>query len=149
MILDEEDRSVTNNNGGINDCFDNEYKPLRDSDGNQICQLDYEGYSSTSPQWHGAGYYRIMEPAGTQLSEFAPGSYHCGTLHTIWLNGTHPEEVGVEVRRTVCFDLDSGNSRDCWFKEEITVTKCGEDFFVYFLPNTYKYGLSRYCGANP
>ena len=117
-----------------------------DDDGNWICYDDKEGYTSTRAQWKGDGYYRLMEPAGIKLAEYAPGKYHCGTLYPGWLNGSHPERSGEEVERTVCVDADKGNERDCWRKQSITVTNC-KGYYVYFLPDFDFSG--RYCGANP
>ena len=135
MILDEEERSVTNDNGR---CFDD--------DRNYICYYDKERSRYTSAQWKGAGYYRMMEPAGTQLPEYAPGDYHCGTLYPGWLNGSHPDRSGEEVEMTVCVDGDRGNERDCYRKIDIKVTNC-KGYYVYFLPELGS--LARYCGANP
>ena len=88
-----------------------------------------------------------MEPAGTQLPEYAPGDYHCGAGLTGWLNGSHPERSGEEVERTVCLDWDIGNKHDCWFNVSITITNC-IGYYVYFLPELGYY-FGRYCGANP
>ena len=118
----------------------------KDDDGNRLCYDDIEGYDSTSAQWKGEGYYRLMEPAGTQLPEYAPGVYHCGTGDTGWLNGKHPERSGEEVERKVCFDDDRGNELDCDWKENIKITNC-KGYYVYFFREISDY--LRYCGANP
>ena len=88
-----------------------------------------------------------MQPAGTQLPEYAPGRHHCGTWNTGWLNGSHPERSGEEVEMTVCVDGDRGNEDDCWRNVSITITKC-KGYYVYFLPELDYVG-ARYCGANP
>ena len=111
-----------------------------------MCYWDKEGDEYTSAQWKGEGYYRLMEPAGVQLPEYAPGDYNCGTWNTAWLNGKHPERSGEEVKRKVCFDFDRGNEDDCYWKKSITITNC-KGYYVYFLPELYE--LERYCGANP
>ena len=80
--------------------------------------MDIEGYDATSAQWKGEGYYRIIQPAGIQLAEYAPGDYHCGTGATGWLNGSHPERSGEEVVRKVCLDDDRGNERDCYYDKK-------------------------------
>ena len=148
MILDEEDRNVNQAAG----CWDGtgnygEDNKIKDDNGNWICNFDEEGYSFTSAQWKGEGYYRMMEPAGTQLSEYAPGWGHCGTGATGWLNGSHPEMSGEEVDRKVCIDADRGNKRDCYFGRDIKITNC-KGYYVYFLPEL-DFGYARYCGANP
>ena len=87
-----------------------------------------------------------MEFAGTQLPEYAPGDYYCGTSNTGWLNGKHPERSGEEVERKVCVDYDRGNEYDCWRNVSIKITNC-KGYYVYFLPKLVNY--ARYCGANP
>ena len=87
MILDEADRSVTNNNGR---CRDYDGNWLKDDDENRRCYGDREKKFYTSAQWKGEGFYRLVEPAGTQIPEYAPGRYHCGTISIGWLNVAHP-----------------------------------------------------------
>ena len=143
MILDEEDRNV--NHAGCWDGTGNydEDNKIKDDDGKWMCYWDVEGYNDTSTQWKGEGYYRLMEPAGIQLPEYAPGSGHCGTSLTGWLNGSHPERYGEEVERKVCVDGDRDNRLDCNWNWNITITNC-KGYYVYFLPEG-----GRYCGANP
>ena len=81
--------------------------------------------------------------AGTQISESAPGSEHCGTMYAGWLNGQHPDDTGVEVYMKVCFDFDRGNEEDCYDRIDIKVTNC-KGYYVYFLPDI---SSGRYCGA--
>jgi hypothetical protein len=136
MILDEADRSVTNNNGGC-----------RDDDGNDLCYADEEDRTYTSAQWKGEGYYRFQSPAGTQLPEYSPGPLHCGTSDTVWLSGTHPDQVGVELQRTVCI-ADRGNKHDCFRKKHISVTNC-KGYYVYYFQDIFQDIPARYCGTNP
>ena len=103
---------------------------------------------TTSAQWKGEGYYRLMKPAGVQLPEYAPGRYHCGTFYPGWLNGKHPNRSGEEVERTVCVDTDRVNEYDCRWNKSITVTNC-KGYYVYFLSELVGFGGGRYCGANP
>ena len=113
--------------------------------GGDACFSDIQGYSYTSPNWQGSGYYRFMGPAGNQMIDHAPGMYHCGSTYTGWMTGgPHPDEIGVEVDRTVCFDHDIGHELNCWMQANITVTKCSGGYFVYKLPET----RDRYCGIN-
>ena len=146
MILDEEDRNVIHAG-----CWDgtgnyDEDNKIKDDDGKWIYYWDKELKPYTSAQWKGEGYYRLMEPAGTQLPEYAPGIFHCGALYTGWLNGKHPDRSGEEVERTVCVDRDRGNERDCFGMKDIRVTNC-KGYYVYFLPEIFNH--ARYCGANP
>ena len=139
-ILDEPERSVNNKNSRC-----------RDKKGNWICYYDdfgEEGYADASPQWKGAGYYRLMQPAGTLLPEYAPGDFSCGTQHTGWLKGKHPEDSGSEVNMTACMDYDRGDRYDCKYHFDIKVTNC-KGYYVYFLPDITNNGYARYCGTIP
>ena len=103
---------------------------------------DKEGQSYTSPMWRGPGFYRFVEPAGTQMPETFPGDYHCGTMAAGRLNGKHPTELGIEVEMEACFDWESVT---CRYEHSITVTQCN-GFHVYYLENTT--GYLRYCGSD-
>ena len=91
--------------------------------------------NTTSPRWHGAGYYRFVEPAGIMIPETSPGSYHCYTWGTGWLNGRASSVLpGEEKGMEVCFEWSTD---PCFIKANITVTRClGEntDYYVYYLP---------------
>ena len=90
----------------------------------------------------GPGWYRMMEPAGTKMPEQPPPRYHCGTVATGWLNGSHPSQIGERVTREVCFNW---NGNKCKWKTNITVIKCS-GFFIYNLIRTPGCNL-RYCAA--
>ena len=111
-ILDEADRSV--NSGGCG------YY------GGDQCTGDVYNCAGAT-RWKGPGYYRLLEPAGTQLPETAPRAFHCGTDVVITLNGKHPKELGVEVDMTVTFTYnhiqDVDKERDMDLDTNITVTK--------------------------
>jgi len=126
QILDEESRSYKNKNI---DC-------------SNICLDDLVGSVYNSGRWKGDGYYRFVEPSGTMMPESSPGEYHCGTHGSGWLNGQHPEEVGLEVDMEACFDY-SGSS-ECDSKRDITVTLCN-GYFVYHLVDTPRIHSCRYC----
>ena len=106
---------------------------------------DRVGSKYMSPRWKGDGYYRFVEPSGTMMPESSPGAYHCGTEAAGYLNGQHPEEVGLEVEIEACFDV-SGNG-DCEYSNYINVTKCSDGYYVYHLVDTPEYHY-RYCAAN-
>ena len=145
MILDESGRSVTDNNGGLTDCWDLAQGDwVRDSDGYAKCSVDFKDKDNhQSQRWHGEDFYRFMEPAGVRLPESAPEEYHCGTFAPGWLNGTHPTKNGVEVKGTVCFGGNEGDyPKQCKSNREISITEC-LGFYVYYLPNAW----GRYCGA--
>jgi len=108
-------------------------------------QCDSTVYTSyTSLDWKGEGYYRFQEPAGTMLPETFPGYGHCATGRTGWLNGIHPEDIGVEYIMTACF---GENHNNCLNTESITVTRCPDGGYVYKLPQTGC--VRRYCGFTP
>ena len=124
-ILNEESRSIINSDENCGSCY-----------------CDHGG-NRKSPEWRGDGFYRFIEPSGTMMPESSPGIFHCGTGAAGWLNGQHPEEVGLEVEMEACFD----NGSDCNFSTKITVTKCYGGYYVYHLVDAPAY-LSRYCAAN-
>ena len=86
-----------------------------------------------------------MEPAGHEIPDYSPGKFHCGTYGPGYLRDKHPDEVGVEVEMTACFDGIQGG--DCIYKSVITVTKC-TDFYVYHLVKPPGHNL-RYCATIP
>ena len=98
---------------------------------------DSPGYSG---EWNGEGWYRMMHPAGTKITEQPPPRNHCGTQATGWLNGSHPSQPGESVSREVCFNYHNGK---CQWKINITVTNC-IGHFVYHLPKTPNCAY-RYC----
>ena len=107
-------------------------------DGEYNC--DYSGDIERSPDWAGPNWYRMIEPAGTRLSESATEAYHCNTGETGWLNGVHPEMEEGTVTRSVCF---TKNGDTCRYQAEIQVRNCGS-YFLYFLPDVGLCAL-RYC----
>ena len=54
-------------------------------------------------------------------------------------------QVGDEITVQVCFADSPSNS--CYYHNEVTVTKCPGDFYVYFLESTPQCDL-RYCAAS-
>ncbi len=108
------------------------------TEGDNIWFGDFTSNPRTSPCWMGPGYYRMVPPAGTMISEVEPARYACGTYAGGYLDaGSHPEEEGVEVDRTVKY-VGVSSTRD------ITITKCPGGFYVYYLPDVSNYNY-RYC----
>jgi len=93
---------------------------------------DYDGSSYThSLDWSTAGWYRMMQPAGTQLPEVPPGVYHCGTSAPGWLNSTsHSPILGNQVEGKVCFEWDSNI---CNWSTMIDIRSCG-GYYIYNFP---------------
>ena len=124
------------------DCL--EYEILddatRNSEHGKEDYCDASGYSYTSPDWKGPGWYRMMSPAGTKMPEVVVPSSKCGTAAPGWLNGTHPNSIGETVDRTVCFNWDGNN---CRWSSAVKVKKCG-GYFIYYLRTPDNCAL-RYC----
>jgi hypothetical protein len=83
-------------------CDDIEYlildSPNRNAETGEYADLcDVETTWSKSPDWHGPGWYRMKEPAGTVMPEHPINVNQCGTYSPGYLNGTHPEEIGEMV----------------------------------------------------
>ena len=132
LVLNEADRSVSNGGCGRYD--------------GKGCYHDYRTANNRSPGWQGQNYYRFMSPAGSMLLETKPLYYHCGTSGSGWLDGQHPEEIGVETEMIVCLSPGwNDNEDDCIINSTITVTNC-DGHFVYMLPETPEAGARRYCG---
>ena len=91
-------------------CDDIEYQilddPLRNAENGGYADLcDVETTWTKAPDWHGPGWYRMKEPAGTMMPENPVNVNRCGTYSPGWLNGTHPTTEGETVKRTVCFNF--------------------------------------------
>lgn len=101
--------------------------------------------SPKSPDWQGPGWYRVVSPAGSQISEHVRDPEHkdkhgdCNTHHGGWMLGGHPSiEEGI-VTRTVCLRWDC-NGLD---KIQIRVVNCNQ-YYLYELKSTQS-GGRRYC----
>lgn len=105
---------------------------------------DDENQMSQYDDWKGTGWYRMVEPAGTKMTEAPVSSHHCGTMFPGWLNGTHPKIIGETESSTVCFNT---NFNSCAFSLEIEIKNCG-DFYLYHLVDTSTISNNcqfRYC----
>ena len=139
-------------------CDDIDYKILNDQyrnaeKGGYADLCDVETTWTKSPDWHGPGWYRMMEPAGTVIPENPVDVNQCGTYSPGWLNGTHPEAVGEPVRRKVCFNYEGHyeehvvkNNPICYRNAMIQIINCG-DFYLYNLSDTVACPL-RYCSIS-
>ena len=113
------------------------------------CDSDYNEYGDySSLDWVGAGWYRMMVPAGTRIPETSPGIWHCGTQAPGWLKGSHPAAVGQTSEVKFCFDGKGfpNPATDCEWSTQGKVTHCG-DYFVYYLDNTPTCNI-RYCATD-
>jgi hypothetical protein len=88
-------------------------------------------------------WYRFKSMAGNNIPEFYSGINHCGTHVPIWMNGTHPTTIGVEVDRIACAPYWWYARGECYIQYNIKVINCGT-FFLYQLKEPY-YCNSAYC----
>ena len=99
----------------------------------------------TSSDWKGAGWYRLLPPAGTVIPESSPGGNYCGAKVQGWVRGQHPVTPGQVTNTTICFHA---NDDECESQVDAMITNC-DSYFVYFLPEApvdwWSYG---YCGAD-
>eukprot|EP00088_Acartia_fossae_P043413 TRINITY_DN4574_c0_g1_i7.p1 TRINITY_DN4574_c0_g1~~TRINITY_DN4574_c0_g1_i7.p1 ORF type:complete len:349 (-),score=65.22 TRINITY_DN4574_c0_g1_i7:249-1274(-) len=110
-------------------------------------KCDTAGHDNTSPDWAGAGWYRMMGPAGTRIPEAPPGIWQCGTKASGWMTGSHPAVAGQTIDVIFCFDLKGYKGySDCEWSTQGKVTHCG-NYIVYYLENTPHCDL-RYCATN-
>ena len=128
-------------------CNENTYltldEPTRNMNYGQddVRYCDYSGYGTTSPDWQGPNWYRMIGPAGSKIPETYVDPKHCNTGAPGWLNGTHPTIQYETVDRTVCFYSIGGNK--CHWETAIQIRNCG-DYFLYYLPEPPTCYL-RYC----
>ena len=103
--------------------------------GSWICD-DFS--SSNKNNWKGSNFYRIMEPAGTQIREgCVAGDNACGTYGQGYItSGTHPTMVTERSTLTVCFKNGAVcPPSTCYKSIDIEVINCGS-YYVYDLLST-------------
>jgi len=96
---------------------------------NTYC-CDKEGSSYVTPDWTGAGWYRITGQAGTKIIDDPVDPSHCGTYVTGWLSGGHPSLGEGVVTRKVCFKR---SNNDCLWEADVDVLNCNNAYYVYYL----------------
>jgi len=92
------------------------------------------------------GWYRFesIVEKNAQMPTEKVNQMRCGTVHPIWMRGSHPSVSEGIVDRDACinfYDMKNG----CFAKLPIKVRNCG-DFFVYYLGPTYSCSLA-YCAG--
>jgi len=89
----------------------------------------------TMADWQGEAWYRVQEPAGSRIPTLSPGTHHCGTQSSTWMNGLHPNTRGDSKEVDFCLHWDQGpcHKPNSWTRNG-KVTNCG-DYFVYMLPD--------------
>ena len=87
-------------------------------------------YSTTSPDWHGADWYRVgnNRSIATQVDP-----KHCNTMGSGYLasGSHHPEEEGRTTQAKICFNSNYGGS--CYWEMQIQIKLC-RGFYLYKLP---------------
>ena len=96
-----------------------------------------------------SGWYRVVLPAGTQLSQhhdFKSDSHgDCNTEHGGVLIGEHPSEPGEIVDRKICFRNDCLTQPSSKNLRDLRVVNCNK-FYLYELESvTNTNGKERYC----
>ena len=87
------------------------------------------------------GWYRPISLAGNMMpTQCQEGGFTCGTINTLWMNGSHPA-AGDISNVTAC--ASSYNGGCCITSYNIQVKNCG-DFYIYNLQNT-KGCYQAYC----
>ena len=116
-----------------------DYIELGEADRNVDWAYDYARCDDWIPAE--GDWYRFVGAAGTQMPEYDPDEYGCGTHAAGWLDGVHPATPGETVTQPVCYSWTPG---PCWQTNDIEITNCG-GYYVYQLyrPLSCSY---RYCG---
>ena len=138
---------ITGNQGGVCDEYFVLNDPTRNSeylgDSDTSCDTLYSEIWQLDPDWQGAAWYRMAEPAGTTIPEEPVGYGHCGTSFPGWLNGHHPATAGETINGKVCFNY-YGNT--CHYETQIQIKHC-TSYYLYYLvePPKCRY---RYCSIS-
>ncbi|XP_065827049.1 uncharacterized protein [Oscarella lobularis] len=98
-----------------------------------------DGYYSSqwlsSPNFSPNSWHRFDDTLGGRMPESCPPSGSCGTFAPGWLRGSHPQKVGEEENKTVCFNYADKYFYDCCCCQRtfVQTVNCGT-FYVYNLP---------------
>ena len=107
----------------------------------------------------GGQWYRFHSSIGDALPITKPGGGHCGTNNPGWLSGwkeagappvyydqpgTYPNKTIGIVAGTVCFDTSFGGSH-CIASVGVNVVNCGDEFFLWQLPDAPTCGPTSCC----
>ena len=96
--------------------------------------------SDKNKDWQGENWYRVVDAAGSKITQTPPKGYHCGTHAPGWINGTHPANFGLTKDAKVCFNYKGDT---CNWSTSIKIRNCGS-YYIYHLPKTPECTL-RYC----
>ena len=90
------------------------------------------------------GWYRFDSYTGGKMPTQKVDEMRCGTVHPIWMKGSHPTVAEGTVDRIACinfYDMLNG----CFVTLNIKVRNCN-GFFVYYLGPTHSCSLA-YCAG--
>ena len=142
MIHNKLTLSISNFTEG---CDSNSYHILTDDtrrsshSGGVYCDKKGTGFGTTSPDWKGAGWYRVGNNRSI-TSQTVPWD-HCNTYVPGYLaSGHHPDEEGKTIPAKICFH---GYSDPCKYEMQIQIKKC-KGFYIYNLPEV-PYCPRRFC----
>ena len=93
-------------------------------------RTDVPSYATTSPDWKGAGWYKVgnNRTIATQVVD----TNHCNTWRPGYLasESHHPEEEGKTIQAKICFNSYASGS--CYREMQIQIKKC-KGFYLYKL----------------
>ena len=90
--------------------------------------------TGSSDNQHGftPGWHSFSHTIGGAMPEKCTSKNYCGTNASGWLKGSHPNVIGQNISRTVCFNW---SSNCCYWQTSVEVINCGQ-YYIYNLPNT-------------
>lgn len=119
------------------------YKKI-DDPRRSIKSIFKHGQSAICDRAFAWGWYRFDSYTGKRMWTEKVDEMRCGTVHPIWMNGSHPTLAEGTVDRKACinfYDMLNG----CFASLNIKVRNCG-GFFVYYLGPTHSCSLA-YCAG--
>ena len=123
----------------IEGCDSDSYHTLTDDtrrsshgQGDNCDRTDAPSWTTTSPDWKGAGWYKVRNnrTITTQVVDYG----HCNTGASGYLasGSHHPEEEGKTNQAKICFH-GGGSEYSCWREMQIQIKLC-KGFYLYNLP---------------
>ena len=91
-----------------------------------------------------SGWYRFTSYVGEKMPTEKVDEHHCGTIHPIWMRGSHPTLHEGTVDHKACINF-FGLHDGCYTQLDIKVRNCG-GHYVYYLGPTYSCSLA-YCAG--
>ena len=131
MIHNKLTLSISNFTEG---CDSNSYHTLTDETrrsshgrGSYCDRSVVPNWATTSPDWKGAGWYRVGNNRNITNQVVPYG--HCNTVATGYLASHHSDEEGKTIPAKICFN----NGISCKYEMQIQIKNC-RGFHLYNLP---------------